>query len=56
MSKYTVPNEKEKRIIRENLLDPKRVGVMYSTENKIRLLCYPTRDVIVIEKGDRKWS
>lgn len=55
MSKYTVPNEKEKRIIRQNLLDPEKVAVMYSDETKIRLLCYPTRDVIVIEKGDRKW-
>lgn len=47
--------EKEKRILRENGMDPKCYGVMTRDEDMIRLLCYKTRDIITVHKGDRKW-
>lgn len=55
MPKVTVPTEREKQILRENLLDPEEYGVTYSDDTKIRLLCYKTRDTIEINKGDRPW-
>lgn len=55
MPKITVPNEQEQRILRENLLDPGEYGVIHSDETTIRLLCYITRDIIEIRKGNRPW-
>lgn len=56
MSKFKVASEKETRVIQQNHMEQKNYAVMYSNERTIRLLCYDTRDIIVIEKGDRKWS
>jgi len=55
MGRITVPTEREERILRENHLDPREYGVTYRDEKTIRLICYRTRDSIVIQKGDRKW-
>ena len=41
--------------MRENHLDPKNYGVLYRDADCIRLLCYETRDMLTIWKGDRKW-
>lgn len=55
MPKEMVPNPEEVRIIRENQMNPEEYAVIQSTETYIRLLCYKTRDYILIEKGDRAW-
>lgn len=49
-------NPEEKKILRENGLDPDEYGVLHRTETKIYLLCYRTRDTLTIRKGDRKWK
>lgn len=53
--KVTVPNEQEQRILRENKLEPNHYGVTFRDGNTIRLLCFETRDEVVIRKGDRQW-
>lgn len=55
MPAVTTPNEREKQILRENYLEPGNYGVIYRDADCIRLLCYATRDMITIYKGDRKW-
>ena len=55
MPKVTVPDEQEQRILRENHMDPGHYGVTYQDKDTIRLLCFDTRDDIVIHKGDRPW-
>lgn len=56
MSKHRPPDEEEMRIIRENQIEPDgKFAVTHRTETEIYLLCYKTRDEIVIRKGDRKW-
>ena len=51
-----VPHEDEKQIMQENgINDVKSYGIMYRDADTIRLLCYATRDVITIHRGDRKW-
>lgn len=47
--------ETECQILRENHLDPKEYGVIRRTADSIKLLCYDTRDIVTIDKGDRKW-
>lgn len=55
MPKIDIPNEKEKRIMQENGLDPEVFCVTYRTEDMIVLRNYKTRDDITIYKGDREW-
>ena len=55
MARVNVPDEQEKRILRENGLDPDRYGVVYRDDATIHLLNYDTRDDVVIRKGDRPW-
>lgn len=55
MARVNVPDEQEKRILRENGLDPDRYGVVYRDDATIHLLNYDTRDDVVIRKGDRTW-
>ena len=55
MGKVRVPDKTEQKIIRENYMDPAKYGVTYRDETTIRLLCYMTRDIISITKGDRAW-
>lgn len=50
------PYEDETKIMKENGMDSeKSYGVMYSDADTIRLLCHETRDIIIINRGDRKW-
>lgn len=55
MPKIDVPNEKEKRILLENGLDPKVFCVTFRDENLICLRNYRTRDDVTVRKGDRQW-
>lgn len=55
MPNVTTLTKQEEQILRENGMNPKDYGVMYRDAACIRLLCYLTRDVITIDKGDRKW-
>ena len=55
MARVNVPDEQEKRILRENGLDPEKYGVTYRDDATIHLICYDTRDDVVIRKGDRPW-
>lgn len=55
MPNVKVPTEMETQIIRENGMNPNNYGVCYRDATCIRLLCYLTRDIITIDKGDRKW-
>lgn len=56
MSKVTSTNEREEKILRENGMDPSEYGVIHSEDDYIRFLCYKTRDIVQISKGDRPWS
>lgn len=55
MPKIDVPNEEEKKIMRENGMDPSRFCVTFRDENTIALRNYKTRDDVTIRKGDRAW-
>lgn len=55
MPKVRTASEQEERILRENRLEPREYGVLHSDGDSIRLLCYKTRDVIEIHRGDRRW-
>lgn len=55
MPSVTALTKNEEQILRENGMDPKHYGVMYRDAGRIRLLCYLTRDVVTIDKGDRPW-
>lgn len=56
MPKYRVPDEQEKKIIRENGLDPERFTVEFRSKDSIYLLNFKTRDTVAIHRGDRTWS
>lgn len=56
VSKVDIPNEREERILRGNGMDPREYGVLYREDTVIHLLCYKTRDTVVIRKGDRPWK
>ena len=43
-------------ILRDNGLNPKEYGLCHVSETGIRLLCYKTRDTIVIHQGDKPWK
>lgn len=49
--KYTVPNEQQAKIIRENGIDPDCVTVHMAGEDYIRLLVFKTRDMVTVEKS-----
>lgn len=55
MAKVTATGEREERILRENGMDPGKYGVIHKEDDCIRFLCYKTRDIIEIHKGDRAW-
>lgn len=55
MPKIDTPNEKEKKILRENDLDPSKFCVTFRDEDTIVLRNYKTRDDVTIRKGDRPW-
>lgn len=46
MSSFKVPDEEERRIIRENGMDPEAYAVTYRTDTEIYLLYYKTREVV----------
>lgn len=56
MPKTDIPNEKERRIIRENGMNPDNYCVTFRDKTTIRLRNYDTRDDVIIRKGDRAWS
>lgn len=48
--------EREMEILRENHIEkPEKFGVMARGDDFIRLLCYDTRCVLTINKGDKPW-
>ena len=55
MARVRVPDETEAQIIRENGMNTDSYGVEFRDADTIRLLCYATRDVVTIWRGDRKW-
>lgn len=55
MPKIDTPDEREKKILRENGLDPSKFCVIFRDETTIALRNYKTRDDVTIRKGDRKW-
>ena len=56
MYKYHVPDDRQAKIITENGLNPKEYAVISAEKNCLHLLCYKTRDQVIIRKGDRAWS
>ena len=54
MPKIDIPNEKERKILKENGLDPAKFCVTFRDETTIGLRNYKTRDDVTIRKGDRK--
>ena len=55
MSKYRVPTPEEEEIIRRNGIDPEGKAISNRSEDCISLLCFQTRDTIMIYRGDKKW-
>lgn len=55
MAKERLPDKEEQRIIQENGLNPEEYAVTHRTDTEIYLLCWKTRDQLVIRKGDRPW-
>jgi len=55
MPKIDIPNEKERKILLENGLDPAKYCVTFRDETTIGLRNYKTRDDVTIRKGDRAW-
>ena len=49
------PEGTETQIIRENGMNPENYVVGYREADTIVMICYVTRDVVTIWKGDRKW-
>lgn len=56
MPKIDIPNEQERKIIRENGMNPAEFCVTFRDETTICLRNYKTRDDVTIRKGDRAWS
>lgn len=56
MSEYRVPNQRERRILERNHMNPEKAQIMYSSETRIRFLSLPERDIVTIDQGDRKWE
>ncbi len=56
MTKYRVPTEEEKEILRRNGIDPEHVAVFYREERRFCLLNHLTRDRITVTQGDKPWS
>lgn len=52
MSEFKVPTKEQAKTLRENGIDPDAVAVMADSEEELRLMCYRTRRVIWIMKGD----
>lgn len=55
MPKNDVPDEKTRKIMEENGLDPSRFCVTFKDDDTIALRNYKTRDDVTIRKGDRPW-
>lgn len=55
MAENRVPDEREKKILLDNHIDPSHMAVERSDNDYIRLLNHKTRDHIVIHRGDKKW-
>lgn len=55
MGKARVPDEQERKILRENGMDPDNYCVTFRDETTIVLRNYKTRDDVTIHKGDREW-
>ena len=47
MASAKVPTDEERRIIRENGLNPEEYAVTFRTDTEIYMLCYKTRDQVV---------
>ena len=56
MYKYHVPDDRQAKIITANGMNPKEYAVISAEKNCLHLLCYKTRDQVIIRKGDREWS
>lgn len=55
MPKIDTPDEKERKIMEQNGLDPSKFCVTFRDETIICLRNYKTRDDVTIRKGDRPW-
>lgn len=55
MSRYHVADDREQEILRRNGMNPGEYAVMGSGEDWLRVLCYKSRDVILLNQGDRRW-
>lgn len=55
MTKYRVPTEEEKRIMRRNGIEPDGVAVIFRDEKTIHVVRHKTRDQITITQGEKKW-
>lgn len=55
MPEIKVPDEKVRKIMEENGLQPERYCVTFRDETTICLRNYKTRDDVTIRKGDRAW-
>lgn len=57
MAVCKVLSSAEERVLQENHIQSEAgFGVLYRDENCIRLLCYDTRDTVIIYRGERSWD
>lgn len=56
MSKFEVPDELQRRIIRKNGMNPEEYSVILAGDDFLLLLCHKSRDTVRIDRGDRRWD
>lgn len=52
---HRIPSKAESIILEQNGMDPNSYAVTRRGEDSLQLLCYKTRDEIMIFRGDRPW-
>lgn len=56
MSKYTIPDDRQARILRENHIPQEEFAVILDAGDYIVLHCYKTGCLVTTRQGDRKWA
>ena len=52
---YRVPTKREAEIMERNGLNTDEFAVCRAGEDYLHLLCYRTRDELILHRGDLKW-
>ena len=52
---HRVPTEREAEIMARNMLSADEFAVCRAGDDYLHLLCYRTRDELILNRGDKKW-